>query len=95
MIVQVSEKGVCRLADAEVFGSFKAEVAELARRSERPVCGVWDEDGTHLWVDAAWLRAQGPSSLDWSAKLDQMLAYADGKRWLDTEGRVRAHVERV
>lgn len=93
MIVQVSEEGACRLADADVFDSFKAKVAELARRSKQPACGVWDEDGAHLWVDAGWLRAQGPSCPDWSAKLDQMLAYADRKGWLDTDGRVRAHVE--
>jgi hypothetical protein len=95
MIVQVREGGACRLAEAEVFDSFKAELAGGVQPSGQPACGVWDEGGAHLWVDAEWLRAQGPSSLDWGGKLDQMLAYAGRKGWLDARGRVRAHVERA
>lgn len=50
----------------------------------------------HVWVDAAWVRAQvgdraGP---DWVERFEQMVAYAASKGWTDEAGtHIKAHIE--
>jgi hypothetical protein len=66
------------LREADEFQSFKVVV----------------RTGTYVYVDQDWLRAARTGDADWGARLDEMLAYAESKGWMGSDGRVRAHVER-
>lgn len=55
--------------------------------------GRLDEDGLHAWVDSAWLRANATTADGWEAGFQKMLVYATTKGWLDSQGKIRAHIE--
>lgn len=63
--------------------------------------GRVDDDGEHIWLDIAELRAraaatQPVSARDaWSDSFDAMIDFAASKGWTDASGAaVRAHLER-
>jgi hypothetical protein len=57
--------------------------------------GAMDDDGSHLWIDIAWLRiAAGAGQPDtWPAQFDGMVAYATSKGWSNPDHtRLRVHL---
>ncbi len=92
MIIKISATSPASLEDADNFKSFKVMSATAAPASA--FANIGRRDGDHVWVDTAWLKANGrPNDPDWLASLDKMLTYAKGAGWLDENGAVRAHIE--
>jgi len=56
------------------------------------------EGDEHVFVDRAkLLELAGPSAhaAEWLESFEGMVAYADSKGWVDADGAIRAHIERV
>lgn len=88
------------LADPDVFDRLAVIVAgggsreELARATAD--IGGLDHDGEHLFVARGALRSlagERAVSAAWMEGFDAMIEYAESKGWVDSEGRVRAHVQ--
>lgn len=59
--------------------------------------GELSDDGEHVWLDVDRLRALASRAgvePGWDAGFDSMVAYAESKGWLDSNRRIRAHIER-
>ena len=60
--------------------------------------GLVDEDGPHVWLSIAGLKAlAGALAIDpdWIRRLDEMVGYAEANGWLSADGTfIRAHVDR-
>jgi hypothetical protein len=92
------------LEDAVVFDDLRVVVEgesgssneSLARALER--YGVLDGAGEHAFLEADALpRLAGDLAADpdWRSRYEAMLAFAGSQGWVDDQGRVRAHVERL
>jgi len=91
MFIKIPAVGAATLEDADNFKAFKV-VSAAAPASA--FAGIGRLDGDHVWVDIAWLKANGRSDdSNWLAGLDKMLNYAKRSGWLDETGAVRAHIE--
>lgn len=56
------------------------------------------EGDDHVFVSKAALTKLAGSlgqDRDWQSSLAQMVAYATSKGWVDDQGRIRAHIERL
>jgi hypothetical protein len=93
MFIKVASEGGPSLEDAGNFKAFKV-VSEIPLEAAAPLlAGVGRVDGTHIWVDPAWLKANGPDDAGWQTGLAKMLDYAKTAGWVDDAGAVRAHIE--
>jgi len=91
MFINIPSAGPATLEDADNFKAFKVISAAAPASAFAPIGRL---DGDHVWVDTAWLKANGrPDDSDWLSGLDKMLNYAKGAGWLDETGAVRAHIE--
>ena len=70
---------------------------DLARALQRSGLGRLHPDGAHVAVDPVALRAlAGPAADEgWDEGFAGMCAYAAGKGWVESDGGVLAHIERV
>jgi hypothetical protein len=80
-----------RLEDIENFRALKVVV----NGSEQPpLTAVGRVDGAYVWLDRAWLEAQGrPLDPVWAQAFAGMLGYAAKSGWVDDGGAIRAHIE--
>jgi len=56
------------------------------------------EGDDHVFVDRAKLVALAGASAEseeWQKSFEGMVGYADSKGWVDADGAIRAHIERV
>lgn len=90
MIVYVDQDGTCRLAEPDVMTTLAVERASLDQ--SKVSCGSWDDDGAHLWIDAAWLRTALGNDPQRQSALEGMLRYAGSNGWINDTGSVRGHV---
>jgi hypothetical protein len=93
MFIKIPAAGEPSLEDAANFRAFKV-VSELP--PEEAVASlekIGRVDGAHVWVDAAWLTANGPDDDGWRAGFAKMVDYAKNSGWLNETGAIRAHVE--
>ena len=88
------------LAEPDVFDRLAVIVAGEGSRADLARAtadvGALDDDGSHLFIARAALRAlagERAVSAAWMEGFDAMVGYAESKGWVDAEGRVRAHVE--
>ncbi len=99
IVVHLPERRVALTEPAE-FTRFSVELrgegdrADLAEAVQASGLGRLREDGEHVVVDPAALRAlAGPAADEaWEAGLSGMIAYAAGKGWVE-DGGVVAHIE--
>lgn len=97
MIIEFKNLSQPVLEEAYNFQAFKIVVHEYD--SDQPLqydlttIGWPDDDGTHVWVDAAWFHANGPQAPEWRAGFDKMLAYAARHGWVNNAGNIRAHLQ--
>jgi hypothetical protein len=90
MIVRIPASGTAILEDVDNFEAFKI----IAAAPDTAFAELGRRDGAHVWVDIAWLKANGrPDDMNWLAGLDKMLAYAEASGWIDESGAVRGHIE--
>jgi hypothetical protein len=82
-----------RLDDIDNFRALKIVVAA----GEHPALDrVGRVDGDHVWLDRAWLQAQGrPDDPAWATGFAGMLGYAEKSGWVDDSGAIRAHIETI
>ena len=85
-----------RLEEADNLRAFAVEL-KVPRDAAQDLggCGVWSQDGAHLFVEPDWLRRQAGSLADdpeWQRNFAGMVEFARSKGWLDDQGRIRAHV---
>jgi hypothetical protein len=92
------------LEDADIFDDLRVVVEgetgssdeALARALER--YGVLDAAGEHAFLEADALpRLAGDLAAEpgWRLGYEAMLAFAGSHDWIDDQGRVQAHVERL
>jgi len=80
-----------RLDDIDNFRALKLVVAAGERP---PLDRVGRVDGDHVWLDRAWLEANGrPADPDWVRAFAGMIGYAEKSGWVDDDGAIRAHIE--
>lgn len=95
MIVVVSQDGVDleQPDDCTAFHLVGREVGP--DEVSGAVSGIGYFEGEHAWIEPEVVRtlAEGRVPDDWDDRFDAMVSYASGKGWVDTEGRIRAHVE--
>ncbi len=94
MIIDIDEYGSV-LCDRGNFGALKVLLRSGGTLDAFGAAG--DETG-HISVTAAELRAMACSAADdprWILRLDSMIASAPEHGWVDADGRIRVHVERV
>jgi hypothetical protein len=92
MFIKISAATPATLEDPDNFKAFK--VVTSATPPEDAFASFGRLDGGHVWVNPAWLKANGrPDDANWLAGLDKMLSYAKSAGWLDDTGAVRAHIE--
>lgn len=93
MIVRVDHDGTCSLHEEDAFDGLKVELTGFTSPAAvQPSCGLWDQSGAYLWIDARWLRKRPAVAEDWQQRLENMLGYAAGRGWVDQDGRIRAHI---
>jgi hypothetical protein len=86
--------GTATLADVDNFKAFKVTTSLAPADIPSAIATAGRLDGTHVWINAAWLKAHGrPDDPAWLTGLDKMLDYAKGAGWVDEHGAVRAHIE--
>jgi hypothetical protein len=83
--------GTPRLMDSDNFRALKVVVAA----GETPALDrVGRVDGDHVWLERAWLEANGrPDDPAWVNGFAGMAAYARKSGWVDDTGAIRAHIE--
>ncbi|WP_375388698.1 hypothetical protein [uncultured Amnibacterium sp.] len=95
MIVVVTATSA-ELVEPQVFTALAVRTslppAGLAAAVRLLGVGRMDDDGEHVWLRPTVLRDDGGA--DRTASLDSMTAFAAEHGWVDTAGRIRAHVER-
>lgn len=100
--IHVWQEGRTTLQELEDFRAFKvvahgfASAGELQERLGG--LGHADEDGQHVFVPLPWLAGHAgdaPDPEEWRRQLDDMAALAARHGWVDSAGRIRAHVERA
>lgn len=97
VLIDLSESRVL-LQDPSDFNRFSVategagDLAEMVRQSG---LGRLKDDGEHLVVDPAALRAlAGPTADDdWDEGFAGMCEYAAGKGWVEADGGIVAHIE--
>jgi hypothetical protein len=99
MVVELGPGSGVALRDPDDFTAFAVKVAagdeSAARAPLLAQIGVLADDG-HVWIEAdrvvslAGERGEDP---DWRARFARMVEYARTKDWVDSAGRIRAHVE--
>jgi hypothetical protein len=97
MIIKIDD---CRLPALEMpddFTTFKAVIhgdgLNQSVLDGLVEIGRLDEDKIHLWVHLLWLQAHGPQNARWRRGLDEMIAFASGRGWVDGAGAIRAHIQ--
>jgi len=93
MFIKISFKAEASLEDADNFKAFKLVSEIPLDQATASLADIGRLDGGHIWVDAAWLKANGPDEASWQAGLTKMLDYARAAGWVDEAGAVRAHIE--
>lgn len=95
MIVVVSIDGV-DLEEPDDCTAFKLVGRDVASDEVAgALSGIGLLETEHAWIEPEVVRtlAEGRVGDDWDDRFDAMVAFATGKGWVDTEGRIRAHVE--
>jgi hypothetical protein len=90
MRLRVAADGTAMLEEPDDFTRFAVRAAPGVALD-----GIGRVEGSHAWVPPATLRRLAPraGTPEWDQGFGRMLAYAEGKGWVDAEGAVRAHVE--
>lgn len=95
MRISVTESGV-HLLDPADFSRFHVESALPAPGIDAALqaAGAGRVDGDHAFVSLAFLRSHAPADDgQWSDGLQRMIAYAQSKGWVSTDGdHLQAHV---
>lgn len=95
MNVQIDALQPAALDDADNFRSFKVVCTSPREDCKDAFAQVGRLDGDHLWVDADWIRSNGPIDEKWHAELVKMIDYAASAGWVDAAGAIRAHIEDI
>jgi hypothetical protein len=77
------------------FDGFKVVATHGA---EVGAIGRIDVDGEHVFVDPEFVRSlvgERRSDPEWESGFVAMIRYAEAKGWLDSNGHIRAHIERL
>ena len=99
IVIDLSEQRV-HLADPDDFTRFSIGLegdGDLADVVHQSGLGRLKEDGEHVAVDPVALRAlAGPAATEeWDEGFSGMCAYAAGKGWVEADGGILAHIERL
>jgi len=99
IVIDLSEATVS-LRRPDEFTRFSVQVqdeGDLARVVHETGLGRLAADGEHVVVDPAALRSLAGTAADrrWDEGFAGMCAYAAGKGWVESDGGVLAHIERV
>jgi hypothetical protein len=100
VIVVVAQDGALRLRAPEDLKRLHCEL-RIARAQLAPLPDTLrdrlapDADGRHVWINIAWLRAEGSrvQPPDWSRQFDAMVASARPHGWVSEDGTaLKAHI---
>ncbi len=88
------------LVEADVLDSLKVTVSGDGSREDLAAAiasvGRLSSEGDDAFLDVEELAALGrPLDPEWRSRFDAMVEFARRNDWVDTEGRVQAHLERV
>lgn len=96
MRVHLTQSGAITLFEPWVFNKLDVLVdPQPPERLDQAIARIGSRDGeAHVRLAPSVLRflSSDAGSVEWDAKFDAMISYADSKGWLDTQGRVRAHL---
>jgi hypothetical protein len=92
MIIRLASNGEATLEEEFDFSRFVVIAKNIVHKRDLE-CGAIDPDGRHVWIDKNWLSAKGPKDRHWVEGVDNMISFAERKGWLDSDGRIRAHIE--
>ena len=99
MQIRVRQHGRVALERPLDFGEFAVLAEQMPPERLREALleiGQPSGDGDHVFVEQAWIKDQaGEYSLEseWLQSFAAMISYALQKGWMDSDGRIRAHVE--
>lgn len=96
MRVHLTPSGAIALYEQWVFNKLDVLVdPQPLARLDQSIARIGSRDGEgHVRLAPSVLRflASDAGSVEWDTKFDTMISYAGSKGWLDTHGRVRAHL---
>lgn len=97
MFVEVVD-GVGAVREAENLKALSVRGAAADAARDAALVPAVADDGSHVWLSVAELKARGAASVadaaTWGEGFDAMITYAGSKGWLNESGdAVRAHVE--
>jgi hypothetical protein len=101
MFVEVTE-GQCAVREATDLKGLAVHAADRAHLPALGDLGELTDDGDHVWLSIADLKAAAAATLPdderaaWADAYDGMIAYALSKGWASPDGTaVRAHISRT
>jgi len=97
MIINIDEHGNVTLIDADNFRQLKVSMPSSVEAGvlSSNLYAMSKYDGEYLWLRREWLESHRRSDAEWHKSFSDMLAYADLKGWLGSDGAIRAHIEYV
>jgi hypothetical protein len=95
-----AESSAPELTEPDVFDRLKVVVSGPGSEEDLAAAiaavGRLEPGGEHAYLAVeplARLAGERGEDPEWRSRYEGMLAYASGEGWVDSEGRVRAHVE--
>jgi hypothetical protein len=94
MRVMFGRNGRMRLEEIDDFTGFAAHAVCAPEVLDAGLTGAGCRDhDAHLWIDRGWVLANGrPADPQWRAAFDNMVAFAESRGWVDSDGAIRAHL---